>query len=61
MTFLNYFTKIWTIYLVITRFEVFSHNSLLLFSYILYAFLEFVAMLAALAIIVLAWIAHYIF
>jgi hypothetical protein len=61
MTFMNYFTKIWAIYLVIVEYEIFSKNSLLLFSYILYAFLEVVAMAAAFSIVLLAKVARFIF
>ena len=59
---MNYFTKIWAVYLVFSDKEnVFSHNSLLTFSYILYAFLEAVAMIAAFSIIILAKIIKLLF
>ena len=61
MTFMNYFTKAWAIYLVIMEFEVFSQNTLLLFSYLLYAFLEVVAMGAAFSIVIVAKVARFIF
>lgn len=61
MTFMNYFTKVWAIYLIIVEYDTFSQNSLLLFSYVLYAFLEVVAMAAALSIVLLAKVARFIF
>ena len=61
MTFMNYFTKVWAIYLVIVEYEMFSQNSLLLFSYVLYAFLEVVAVAAAVSIILLAKVGRIIF
>jgi hypothetical protein len=54
-TFMNYFTKIWAVWLVVDDKDgVFRGNSLLTFSYMLYAFLELVAVGAAIIITLLA-------
>ena len=52
MVLLNYFTKGFFMYLVYVNFTtVFLPNTLLLFSYLLYAFLEFAAFGASIALI----------
>lgn len=61
MTVLNFASKTVALYLVFVHFEtVFSRNTLLLFSYLLYALLELVAFASAITFVVLAKVVHFV-
>ena len=61
LTLINYGTKIFALYSCYFEYEIFSRNSLLLFSYLLYALLELVALASALAFIIIAKVINLVF